>query len=173
MEIRKITRENAEDLCLKNEPFAMPGKFVPSLRNGQWDYTVALYATPMTMTFQDEIYDLDTIDREGCAFAAYENGKCIGLIVLKERFWKYLYIHDLKVSAKARGRGIGRALIQTAAREAEMRRLCGLYLQAQDTNLNACLFYLRMGFAIGGFDNHLYTGTAQAGKADVTFYLDR
>lgn len=172
MEIRKITRENAGDLRLKNEPFAMPGKFVPSLRNGQWNYTVELYDTPTTMTFQDETYDLDIIDQEGCAFAAYKNGKCVGLIVLKERFWKYLYIHDLKVSAGARGKGIGRALVQAAAREAEMRQLCGLYLQAQDTNLNACLFYLRMGFAIGGFDNHLYTGTTQAGKADVTFYLD-
>lgn len=53
-----------------------------------------------------------------------------------------------------------------------MPELPGAVSGAQDTNLNACLFYLSVGFVIGGFDNRLYTGTSQAGKADITFYLD-
>ena len=40
MEIRKITRENAGDLRLKNEPFAMPGRFIPALKDGVWTYRV-------------------------------------------------------------------------------------------------------------------------------------
>ena len=36
MEIRKITQENAGDLRLKNEPFAMPGRFLPELKDGVW-----------------------------------------------------------------------------------------------------------------------------------------
>lgn len=172
MDIRRITRENAEDLRLKNEPFAMPGRFVPSLRDGRWDYTSVRYETIETMVFPDECYDLEKIDREGCAFAAYENGVCVGLIILEDRFWKYMHVYDLKVSSAARGRGVGRALIRAAAEEAQCRDYRGLCLEAQDNNLNACLFYLSVGFAIGGFDNHLYTGTSQAGKADVIFYLD-
>lgn len=31
IEIRPITRENPEDLNLKNEPFTMPGRFIPAL----------------------------------------------------------------------------------------------------------------------------------------------
>ena len=54
----------------------------------------------------------------------------------------------------------------------EERDYRGVYLQAQDDNLNACLFYLKTGFVIGGFDNRVYCGSRQEGKADVIFYLD-
>lgn len=84
-----------------------------------------------------------------------------------------MHVYDLKVSAAARGKGVGRALVRAAWEEARRRDYRGLYLEAQDSNLNACLFYLRAGFVIGGFDNHLYTGTGQEGKGDILFYLDR
>ena len=38
--------------------------------------------------------------------------------------------------------------------------------------LGACLFYLKNGFRIGGFDTEVYQGTRQEGKADIYFYLD-
>ena len=34
----------------------------------------------------------------------------------------------------------------------------------------ACLFYLHAGVEIGGFDNRVYDGTNQAGKADILCY---
>ncbi len=172
IEVRKITPENRKDLLLKNEPFPMPGRFIPSLLNGEWSYRIEKFSTFSSMTFSDEAYDLDKIQQEGFAFAAYDNGQCIGLIVVKEKFWKYLYVHDLKVSTRERGKGVGTALMQAAKVEAVRRSAQGLYLHAQDNNLNACLFYLKEGFVIGGFDNHLYTGTSQQGKADITFYWD-
>ena len=49
----------------------------------------------------------------------------------------------------------------------------GIYTQGQDNNLGACLFYLKCGFAIGGLDTRVYTGTSQEGKRDIIFYLDR
>lgn len=170
MEIKRITRENAGDLKLKNEPFSMPGRFVPTLRDGKWSYRVEALETVETMAFPDEAYDLEKITAEGAAFGAYENGACVGLAVYKDAFWNYMYLHDLKVSAAARGKGIGRALIDAGMKEAQTRGYGGLYLQAQDNNVNACLFYLKIGFRIGGFDNHVYNGTAQEGKADVIFY---
>ena len=172
MEIRAITGENAGDLLLKNEPFSMPGKFIPELRDGVWCYRVERFDTVETMAFPDEVYDFARISQKGCALAAYDGGQCVGLIVLEDRFWKYMHVYDLKVSAAARGKGVGRALIQGALEEARRRDYRGLYLEAQDSNLNACLFYVKTGFAIGGFDNRLYTGTSQEGKADVIFYLD-
>lgn len=170
IEIRSITRENPEDLNLKNEPFEMPGRFIPTLTDGVWTYRTELFASPRYMVFPDENYDIDTLSENSAIFGAYENGKCLGIAIYQEAFFKYYYLYDLKVCAAARGMGIGRALIETGMAEAKRRGYIGLYTQAQDNNLNACMFYLKTGFSIGGFDNRLYDGTTQAGKADIIFY---
>lgn len=168
--IRQITRENAGDLLLKNDPFSMPGRMIPELKNGIWSYRIESFDTVSQMTFPDEAYDFDALCAEGVAFGAYDQETCVGLLVCKRSFWKYMYVYDLKVSASHRGQGIGRALIAAGKQEAHLQGYQGLYLQAQDNNLNACLFYLKAGFEIGGFDNHVYNGTSQAGKADIVFY---
>lgn len=172
IEIRPITKENARDLNLKNEPFTMPGRFIPALRDGVWSYRTELFKKPETMVFPDENYDFDALMPNSVAFGAYEAGNCLGLAIYQDAFFRYMYLYDLKVNAAARGTGVGRRLIQAGLTAAKERGYIGLYTQAQDNNLNACLFYLKMGFAIGGFDNRVYDGTRQAGKADVLFYLD-
>lgn len=173
MEIRKITAENATDLLLPNDPFSQPGQFVPSLKDGVWDYEVRLYDAPKSMVFPPENYDLETVDKEGFALAAYEDGVCVGLAIFKDAFFRYMHLYDLKVSAASRGKGAGKALLEAGLAEAAARNYRGIYLQAQDDNLGACLFYLKCGFQIGGFDNRLYGGTSQAHKADILFYLDK
>lgn len=97
---------------------------------------------------------------------------CIGLAVMQEGFFKYMYLCDLKVSAAARGRGIGMKLIERAKELAREKGYRGIYVIAQDNNLGACLFYLKCGFRIGGFDTEVYRSTAQEGKSDIIFYLD-
>ena len=171
MEIKRITEENAADLLLHNDPFEMPGRLVPELKDGQWSCHIEPFDEVQTMVFPEEAYEYEAVSREGTAFGAYEEGRCVGLIVLKDAFFKYMYVYDLKVCAGARRTGVGRALIEAARQEALSRGFIGLYLQAQDNNLGACLFYLRNGFEIGGFDNHVYNGTSQAGKADILLYL--
>ena len=172
IEIRRITKENPRDLNLKNEPFLMPGKFIPELRDGIWSYRTELFASPQSMVFPDEDYDYDEVAAKGAVFGAYEDGKCIGLAIYEDYWLKYMYLSDLKVSEAARGKGAGKALIQAGLEEAQKRGYKGLYTIAQDNNLNACLFYLKTGFAIVGFDNRVYGGTSQADKADILFYLD-
>lgn len=173
MEIRKITAENAADLLLPNEPFSQSGQFVPSLKDGVWDYEVRLYETPKSMVFPPENYDQETIQKEGFALAAYEGSTCVGLAIFKDAFFRYMHLYDLKVSAVCRNKGVGKALIDAGLTEAVLRNYRGIYLQAQDDNLGACLFYLKCGFRIGGFDNRVYAGTSQAHKADILFYLDK
>ena len=172
MEIKQITHDNARDLNLPNEPFSMPGKFIPQLQDGVWSYRTESFATPETMVFPDENYDFEAVSQKGIAFGAYEDGQCIGVAIYEDYWLKYMYLSDLKVSGAARGKGAGKALIRTGLEEAKKRGYRGLYTIAQDNNLNACLFYLRTGFAIGGFDNRVYGGTSQAHKADIIFYLD-
>lgn len=170
IEIRQITKENAADLNIKNEPFEMPGRFIPELKDGRWSYRTENYDSVETMRFPDENYDFDETASKGIIFGAYEDGKCIGVAIYEDYWLKFMYLYDLKVSSDARGKGIGKMLIEAGMKEAKKRGYIGLYTQAQDNNLNACMFYLHAGFEIGGFDNRIYEGTAQSGKADIIFY---
>lgn len=170
MEIRRIGSENQKDLNLKNEPFEMPGKFIPELKDGIWSYRTELFETPQTMVFPDENYDFAELSKNSVLFGAYANGACIGVAIYQDCWLKHMYLYDLKVNSSYRGKGVGKALIAAGMEEAMRRGYIGLYTQAQDNNLNACLFYLKAGFEIGGFDNHVYKGTKQAGKADIIFY---
>ena len=171
MEIRRITEEAAADLNLKNEPFAMPGRFIPELKDGLWSYRIEPFDTVETDIFPDENYVFEEISPKGIVLGSYEDGQCVGVAIFQDHWLKYMYLYDLKVSAAARGKGIGKALIRAGLDAAKDRGYLGIYTRAQDNNLNACMFYLKAGFAIGGFDNHVYNGTSQEGKADIIFYL--
>ena len=173
IEIRKITAENARDLNLPNEPFAMPGRFIPELKDGLWTYRTEIFPKPQTMTFPNEDYDFEAISQKGIAFGAYEGQTCVGIAIYEDYWLKHMYLYDLKVNAACRGKGVGKALIRAGLEEAKLRGYRGLYTIAQDNNLNACMFYLSAGFAIGGFDNRVYDGTSQQGKADILFYTNR
>lgn len=172
IEIRKLDKSMESDLRLKNEPFSMPGRFIPALRDGVWSYRTELFAQPGEMVFPDEDYDFDELEKDSVMLGAYDGEACVGLAIYQRPFFRYMYLYDLKVASTYRGKGVGRALIEAGKKLAREMGYQGIYTQAQDNNLNACLFYLKMGFAIGGFDNRLYDGTRQAGKADVVFYLE-
>ena len=122
------------------------------------------------MCFPDEPYDVEK--EEGIFLGAYENAACIGLAVLRKQMFRYLYLDDLKVKSEYRRCGVGGKLIQACRDEGRTLGMIGVYTVGQDNNLSACLFYLRHGFAIGGFDNRAYRGTVQENKADIYFYRD-
>lgn len=171
MEIRPITRDVAADLHLPNEPFEMPGRFIPERKDGKWSYRIEWFEKVQTMCFPDENYDYEKYSREGFLLGAYEDDKCIGIGIFRDDFWKYMYLYDLKVNSAHRGKGVGKALVRAGLEEARKRGYLGIFLQAQDNNLNACMFYLKTGFQIGGFNDRVYDGTSQEGKSDIFFYL--
>ena len=168
--IRRIDETRKQDARLPNEPFRLWGRMIPTLQDGVWSYRVEEFSEPGLDCFPDEDYDVTTDD--GIFFGAYEGETCVGLAVLRRELFRYLYLDDLKVSAARRGQGIGGLLIRAALAEAEKLGLIGVYAIAQDNNLSACLFYLKQGFSIGGFDNRSYRGTSQQDKANIFFYRD-
>jgi len=168
----RIDRTRREDLNFPQEPFEMPGRLVPTLQDGIWSWREELFAEEKTMCFPPENLNLQEINRDGAAFGAYIDGECVGLAVYRKGFFAYLYLQTLTVRRRARGKGAGKALLEAGKRYAQENGYRGIYLQAQDDNLNACRFYLQRGFQIGGFDNHVYAGSRQEGKADILFYLD-
>ena len=166
LEIKIIDEKHKQDVNIPNEPFALSGRMIPSYTDGQWQYTVEYADDISEMCFPDENYDYDEMKTNSVFVGAYADGKCVGLAVLQEAYFKYMYLYDLKVLKDYRKKGVATALMNKAM------EICRLYTQGQDNNLSACLFYIKNGFYIGGFDNNLYKGTPQEGKADIIFYLD-
>ncbi len=86
--------------------------------------------------------------------------------------WNNLaYIYYLVVDVKFRGQGIGRTLMEQAKKWAKEKRLPGLMLESQTNNVQACKFYERCGFKLGGFDKYLYAASDDsAGETALFFY---
>ncbi len=175
MECRVIDKEHSGDIYLKNEPFSLYGKVIPTYLDGKWNYSIQPFPEDevVEMCFPDENYDYDQLVKDHVFIGAYDGGKCVGLAILADDMFQYMYLDDLKVSRKYRKQGVGKALIEKAMEAARQRQYRGIYTIAQDNNVSACKFYLKMGFEIGGFDNRVYRGTSQEDKANIIFYLDQ
>lgn len=173
-EIKIIDNLHSRDINIPNQPFKLYGKMIPSLNKGIWDYEIVLFPENEVteMTFPDENYDYEEMSGDCIFIGAYLDGNCAALAIMQEHWSKYMYLYDLKVNSQCRGKGIASRLMEKAAEIAESRGYRGIYTIGQDNNLSACKFYLKSGFKIGGFDNHVYNGTSQQGKADIIFYLD-
>ena len=168
--IRTIGLENAQDVRLSNEPFAVWGRMIPSLCEGRWSYRTEIFEIAQEMCFPDEAYDAA---EDGAIFiGAYEGKACVGLAVLRKDRFRYLYLDDLKVCREYRRKGIGGMLVKACFKKAEELGFHGVSVTCQDNNLSAALFYIKQGFEIGGFDNRGYRGTSQENKADIYFYKD-
>lgn len=168
--IRKIDETHAEDARLPNQPFKIWGRMIPSLDHGKWDYEIEKYNETSKSCFPNELYDV--VKDDATFLGAYDKDTCIGLAVLRKDMFRYLYLDDLKVNQDYRRKGVGQKLIDACMHEAEKLRMQGVYTIGQDTNLSACLFYLKNGFEMGGFNNRDYRGTAQEKSADIYFYRD-
>lgn len=172
--IRTIDAAHQRDLSLPNQPFPLFGRLLPSYTDGVWSWREELWPPEETgeMCFPDEKYDPAAMAQDTIFLGAYLKDRCVGLAVLKQAFFKYMYLENLKVDRDLRRRGVGSLLLDKALEVSRANGYRGLYLQAQDDNLAACRFYLKQGFRIGGLDTELYKGTKQEGKADIYFYLD-
>ena len=174
IEARIIDAAHQADVNIPNQPFPLWGRMVVSRQNDQWSHTVEkLPANEIgEMCFPDEDYDFDEMSRDHTFIGAYDGETCVGLAIMQDYFFKYMYLLDLKVDGAYRGQGVGEILIEKAKKVARDKGYRGIYTQGQDNNVSACLFYLKRGFRIGGMDTEVYNGTSQEGKADILFYLD-
>lgn len=172
VEICLIDEGRKEDIRLPNQPFTVFGQLVPAYDGESWSYTTRLFPQAEEACFPDEPYDFDAMHPRSTFLGAYSGGECVGLAILQEGFFKYMYLYDLKVNASCRRQGVAGALLGKAREVARQKGYIGLYTQGQDNNLGACLFYLHQGFVIGGMDGKVYQGTPQEGKKDILFYWD-
>lgn len=174
IEIKIIDQEHEQDINIPNEPFPLWGRMIPSYTNEKWSYTVERYNLQdvSEMCFPDENYNYGEMCKNSIFIGAYDGDTCVGLAIMQDAFFKYMYLYDLKVNKEYRRQGVAALLIKKAKEVALEKGYSGIYTQGQDNNLSACLFYIKIGFYIGGLDTNIYKGTKQEGKADILFYLD-
>jgi len=174
IEIKVIDEAHKDNINIPNEPFQLIGRMIPTYVDERWSYRTHFFdeSDVTEMCFPDENYNFDEMKANSTFIGAYDNGKCVGLAILRDAWFKYMYLYDLKVLREYRNTGIATALIQKAKEVCKEHNYSGIYTLGQDNNLSACLFYIKTGFCIGGLDTNVYKGTKQEGKADIVFYLD-
>ncbi|VDN49169.1 conserved protein of unknown function [Petrocella atlantisensis] len=175
IEIKRITEITKNDINIPNEPFTLWGKMIPTYDGDEWAYSIEKFEESKIseMVFPDENYDFDALNKDCFFIGAYnEFGKCVGLAIYRHDWLKYLYLDDLKVCKEYRGHGIGKLLLDEGKKMAADNGYRGIYTIVQDNNLSACLFYIKSGFIVGGFNTHQYIGTNQADKSNIYLYLD-
>jgi ribosomal protein S18 acetylase RimI-like enzyme len=92
-------------------------------------------------------------DRPGMhALLAFDSATPVGLAICIEGFSTFagkplLNIHDLAVQADARGRGVGRALMDAVVALATTLGCCKVTLEVLEGNATAQALYARAGFA--------------------------
>lgn len=105
---------------------------------------------------------------------AYDDGECVGQILLAKTWNKYAHIENISVARAYRGQKIGSALLAKAEEWAKANRLDALSLECQDNNVLASRFYKKNGFCIGGVNTGLYSqlGEPYASETAVFWYKD-
>jgi ribosomal protein S18 acetylase RimI-like enzyme len=97
-------------------------------------------------------------DRSGMhALLAFESDKAVGLAICIEGWSTFagrplLNLHDLAVQPDARGRGVGRALLDAVVALAATLGCCKVTLEVLEGNALAQALYVRAGFAPYGLD---------------------
>lgn len=170
--IRFISAEDASDINIKNEPFRLFGRMLPSYQNGKWKYSIKENDKIEWDVFPDENYNFETMKNEYVFVGAYDGSDCVALAILKHQWNKYIYLHDLKVNRAYRNQHIATKMMEVAYKYAKEHDYRGIWTIGQDNNLAACLFYVNTGFRIGGLDTEVYIGTKLEGNADIYFYKD-
>lgn len=106
------------------------------------------------------------------ARVAEEDGRAVGVAALTWREWnRRAELTHLYVDARARGRGVGAALLADARVAAEGWGARCLWVETQQVNAPAVRFYRRHGFAWCGADLTLYDPREVPGEVALFFAL--
>ena len=95
------------------------------------------------------------------------------LIVLVPSWTDAAEITDLAVDCASRRLGVGRTLIEAAARWARERRYRSLWVEPRADNHAAICFYTALGFRLAGFNDRMYSNADhEDGKATIFMHLE-
>lgn len=171
--IREMDRDNLHNASKCDADFTVDSKLVLRAEDGVIHYSVVSVA-PYRKQYIFEAKDYSTyiFNPDKIVYFAYADGHLAGQINITKHWNAYAWIDDFAVDARFRRRGIGRAMMQKAVDWAKEKNLPGIMLETQDINVPACRFYEKFGFALRGFDTHLYKGlTPSTDEIALYWYL--
>jgi ribosomal protein S18 acetylase RimI-like enzyme len=93
-------------------------------------------------------------------------------VALKFETWnRRAVVWHFYIAPAYRGRGVGRALVEAAAAEAQNRNARCLWLETQNINYGAIQFYEHVGFRWCGLDMSLYDPQRVATEEIALFFV--
>ena len=169
--LRELSAETIEDILKIDGAFVFDSKLMFHFDNNELGYT-AVSVPPKTKQYQSEKVNLQEylINPEKAIYLAYANGRPVGHIILHKSWNNYACIDYIIVDKDYRQHAIGQALMNRAKAWAVEKGLPGLMLETQDNNLQACRFYEKCGFQLGGFDKYLYKGLDPATDETAVYW---
>ena len=176
LSIEPLSQETAHLLHRSNQPFSVVGRLRLSLTDGGWACTEEYFERPTQKQYPnfDGATAADYLaGGERAAFLAFDNGECVGQVLLSRGWNNCAVIEDLSVAQMRRGQGIGTRLVLKAYEWGAKMGLSALSAECQDNNLLAARFFRNMGFEIGGVNTHLYRylGIPYEGECAVFWYM--
>lgn len=126
----------------------------------------------------DAIYNQYPVERLGVAgerldlfLVAESDSVPVGLLMIMLPSWaNSAEMTDFAVDRAARGQGVGRALLEAAIAWARGRRMLALWVEPRADAAPAIEFYLKNGFRLSGFNDHLYSN-ADEEPGQPTLYM--
>lgn len=134
--------------------------------------------SPYKATFVEDFIDEDyhrflNYLPQGYSFGAYQDGRLLAFAISEALPWNHsLRIWEFHVMQKFHRKGIGRALMNQVVTKAIQDNFRIVFLETQNTNVNAIRFYRSVGFFLDAIDLSLYTNhDVEAGE--VAFFMKR
>ena len=120
--------------------------------SSMWTEYLKFYDSEVTIDIHEMSFTrvIDPNQKVQNCLVAERNGNLIGLVhfIYHAHNWKIedvCYLQDLFVDPKARGQGVGGALIEKVYAMADLNGTPSVYWMTQDFNVNARVLYDRIG----------------------------
>jgi GNAT superfamily N-acetyltransferase len=157
MIIGEATHSNIDLINTTDSSFEVTSKLVVNFHDGKFSYHIVPVHNRMKSYVYDEMdYSVYITDENKKIFFLFNGDNLAGQIILFKYWNGYCYINDIRIDKNYRGKGIGKLLIQKAIEWAKEKNCIGMQVETQDVNVNACKFYERLGFTLGGVDLFRY-----------------
>ena len=160
IQIKKLDHERLADIDRCDISFWVENKLSIDVKHDRISYSLVPAHVFEKHYLPEQSDYTDYLDNpEKAIYLAYADEQLAGQIILRQNWNGYAYIEDIAVDKRFRRLGIGRQLMQQAVEWTKALRLPGIMLETSNINVDACKFYERFGFKLGGFDRFLYQAT--------------
>lgn len=172
IQIRQMDSQSLYQVDQFNRTFTVISKLILNIEAGSLTYTISPvppYEKELSIDAEDYTTFIDNPQK--VIFFADIQGKPTGQIKVVPWWNKLAYIEELVVNPEYRGKGVGRALLNSAIDWTKRQHFPGIMIETQDNNVPACRLYEKCGFVLGGFDQYAYKNLITNLEIALYWYL--